>query len=250
MSIQNSRPPRWFLIVFIALLAPAVAWAAGPVPRAARAGFKAAKMIIEYNSSAEDVGVQFFLDSESWQTVKIYDPRGTLIFNGSASGSLLAQGGGTEMFVESVEPGLDELSLGEFLDRFPEGQYRFVGRSADGAKMTSRATFSHDVPAGPEVTSPPQPGNGTCPQGVSVPAVIAWNPVTEDIEGEPIEIVGYEVIVEHDELVFDIRLPSDATQVTVPAEFLAPGTDYIFEVLAIEEGGNQTITEGCFDTAR
>jgi len=35
----------------------------------------------------------------------------------------------------------------------------------------------------------------------------------------------------------------------VPAEFLQPDTHYVFEVLAIAEGGNQTITEGCFDTA-
>jgi hypothetical protein len=37
--------------------------------------------------------------------------------------------------------------------------------------------------------------------------------------------------------------------VTVPAEVLEPGTDYLFEVLAIANGGNQTITEGCFRTA-
>jgi hypothetical protein len=248
MSIHDSRSPRWLLAVFIALLAPAVAWASGPVPRAASAQFKAAKMIIEYNASAEDIGVQFFLDSDGWESVKIYDPRGTQIFNGSATGSLLSQGGGTEMFVESVEPGLDELSIEEFFARFPEGQYRFVGRIPDGPKMVNKVAFSHDVPAGPEVTAPPQPGNDTCPQGVSIPATIAWNPVTEDIEGEPIEIVRYEVIVEDDALVFDIFLPGGATEVTVPAEFLTPATDYIFEVLAIEPGGNQTITEGCFTT--
>src|SRR6185295_2086142 len=111
------------------------------------------------------------------------------------------QCGTTEMFVESVEPGLDELSIEDFFARFPEGQYKFVGRIPDGPKMVNKVNFSHDVPAGPEVTTPPQPGNETCPQGVSIPATIAWNPVTEDIEGEPIEIVGYEVIVEHDELV-------------------------------------------------
>jgi hypothetical protein len=32
--------------------------------------------------------------------------------------------------------------------------------------------------------------------------------------------------------------------VTVPPEFLEVGTVYKFEVLAIEAGGNQTITEG------
>jgi hypothetical protein len=35
----------------------------------------------------------------------------------------------------------------------------------------------------------------------------------------------------------------------VPPEFLEPGTDYLFQVLAIEAGGNETISEGVFDTA-
>jgi hypothetical protein len=35
----------------------------------------------------------------------------------------------------------------------------------------------------------------------------------------------------------------------VPPDFLEPGTDYLFQVFAIEVGGNQTITEGVFDTA-
>jgi hypothetical protein len=30
----------------------------------------------------------------------------------------------------------------------------------------------------------------------------------------------------------------------VPPQFLEPGKEYKFEVLAIEAGGNQTITEG------
>ena len=34
----------------------------------------------------------------------------------------------------------------------------------------------------------------------------------------------------------------------VPPEFLEPGTAYTFEVLAIEAGGNQTITAGSFVT--
>ncbi len=36
------------------------------------------------------------------------------------------------------------------------------------------------------------------------------------------------------------------TTLTVPAELLEPGTEYEFEVLAIAENGNQTITETCF----
>ena len=43
--------------------------------------------------------------------------------------------------------------------------------------------------------------------------------------------------------------PGADTQITVPGEFLSPGAEYNFEVLAIEAGGSQTIREGCFVTA-
>jgi len=36
---------------------------------------------------------------------------------------------------------------------------------------------------------------------------------------------------------------------SVPLELLQPGKEYIGEVLAVEKGGNQTITEFCFTTA-
>ncbi len=35
---------------------------------------------------------------------------------------------------------------------------------------------------------------------------------------------------------------------TVPPEFMDPGTEYKYEVLAIEASGNQTITEREFET--
>ncbi|MBV7337260.1 hypothetical protein KFU94_55330 [Chloroflexi bacterium TSY] len=62
------------------------------------------------------------------------------------------------------------------------------------------------------------------------------------------EIVGYQVIVEN-EGEFNISLPDDATQVTVPPEFLESETEHKFEVLAIEESGSQTITEDEFTTS-
>jgi hypothetical protein len=88
--------------------------------------------------------------------------------------------------------------------------------------------------------------------------VISWGAVTKKIEGSgagDLVIVAYEVIVErtdNDQLgdalrTFDIKLPATADpiqSVTVPPQFLEPGTEYKFEVLAINKGGNQTITEG------
>ena len=68
-------------------------------------------------------------------------------------------------------------------------------------------------------------------------------------------IAGYEVIVEQEKpkpdrpRSFDVTLPASVTAVTVSPQFLRTNTDYKFEVLAIEQGGNQTITEGSFKTA-
>ena len=91
-----------------------------------------------------------------------------------------------------------------------------------------------------------------CAENVPIPVVIDWNEVTTNIDGDPIDIEAYEVIVERrgDDLNFDVIMSADlGTALTVPAELLEPGTEYEFEVLAIAENGNQTITETCFVTA-
>ena len=43
--------------------------------------------------------------------------------------------------------------------------------------------------------------------------------------------------------VFSADLPASQTSVTIPPEFLEPGVKHKIEVLAIEQSGNQTITE-------
>jgi len=236
------------LAIFVVAVAGA-ALARGNDARGRIVPLSAARLIIEFNASAEDIGIQAFLDSGGWREVEIFDPLGAEVFSAEAEGRLLRQGGGTELFLESVEPGLDELPLDVFFGRFPEGVYKFRGRTPEGDRLVGSARFSHDVPAGPELVSP-VPGAGECAEDVALPAVIEWEPVTTSITGAPIEIVAYEVIVENGGVNFDVVSPATAgTTVTVPPEVLEPGADYIFEVLAIEEGGNQTITEGCFATA-
>lgn len=218
---------------------------------ASRVPLKAATMIIEYNSSAEDIGIQFFLDSDGWRTVEIFNPKGVEIFSADTEGSLTRQGGGTELFLESVEPAIEDLPLEKFFRRFPEGTYQFRARGNDGNLQLGRATFTHDIPAGPVLITPVAQPNAECAINVPLPVVIAWNPVMTSISDEPLDIERYEVIVENDDLNFDVKLPATTgTQLTVSAELLQPGTDYLFEVLAVETGGNQTITEGCFTTAQ
>ena len=81
--------------------------------------------------------------------------------------------------------------------------------------------------------------------------VIKWEDVTETVDGGPVTITGYEVIitkVEHTDPhgfsrpIFDVHVPADRNTLTVPVEFLEPGTEYELEVLALEVSGNQTIT--------
>ena len=96
----------------------------------------------------------------------------------------------------------------------------------------------------------PAPGAECAENAPARGVVIAWNPVTESIDGEPLEIVRYEVIVENDDLNFDVKFPAGTgTMLSVSLELLQPGTSYIGEVLAVEESGNQTITEFGFTTA-
>lgn len=225
--------------LIVGLSAPRV-WA-GQESAKARIPLEEAKIIVELNSSDEDVGVQVFLDGESWRSMKIFDSRGRKIFDVSTKGSV-GMLGVTELFFESNEPSLDELPLDEFLALFPEGEYIFVGETIEGDKISGRATFTHAIPEGPEIIAP-------LASAVTNPSntVITWHPVA-DPPGS--EIVEYQVIVERENPLrsFQMNVLAATTSVKVPPEFLEPGTHYAFEVLAIEAGGNQTITEGSFRT--
>jgi hypothetical protein len=157
--------------------------------------FSRAKMIIEFNSTANegvgDVGVQVLLDGEPWQSLKIENPHGRTILDITASRSLRKQGL-TELFFESSEPSLDEVPLAEFLARFPEGKYEFEGKTIDGQEIEGEATFTHVIPAGPVIVSSDE-GDVVDPNNL----VIEWEPVTEKIAGSgELVIVAYQVVVD------------------------------------------------------
>lgn len=194
-----------------------------------------ARIIFEFNSTGNDLGVQVFLDGESWERLKIISPDGHTIFEVTGKGNL-GKIGLTELFFEGEEPSLDEVPLEEMLANFPQGEYRFVGRTVDGNRLVGAATLSHMIPDGPVIVSP-DPGDPVDPANT----VIRWDPVTTP---SGVDVVAYQVIVGS----FQVTLPASKTSVTVPPEFLEPGQVYLFEILAIEAGGNQTITESSFET--
>jgi hypothetical protein len=219
--------------------------------------FSDSRIIIEVNATDGDSGIQIFLDGEGWTNVNVDSPDATTIVDVLGEGSVGEQGI-TELFFESAEPSFDDLPLDEFLARFPEGQYNFFGTTVDGDELIGAATLTHILPCGPEIVIPAE----DAVLDPDMPVVIEWNPVTneldpvtaecQDQESPRLEIVGYQVIVLREEpeplLEFSVNLPASATSVTVPPEFLEPATVYKFEVLAIEESGNQTLTESTFET--
>jgi hypothetical protein len=218
--------------------------------------FKVANIHFETNASACDMGIQIIFDTEGITAGVVRDPNGRRIYSFQSAGGMRAVGGQTEGFLEGVEPQItellsalgceEEISLDELFQAFPAGDYTLRG-TREGAKFEDQATLTHLIPAGPEIVAPK---DGTVvPEDAALR--IDWGPVIEAILPDlgPVNIVGFVVEAGGEALPqLDVDVSADKTSVTVPAEYLNPSMVYQFEVLATEENGNQTITEGFFCT--
>lgn len=197
-----------------------------------------ARIYIEYNSSANDLGFHVALDGEDWKSLKIVNPLGATVFEVTGKGPY-AQLGLTELFFEGAEPTLDEVPLDQLLAKFPVGRYRFLGTTVANRSIDGSALLSHAVPAGPVVSTEVSGGHAT----------IRWEPVPGTPPGFPaarIDVVKYEILVDP---FVDIFVPGTATELTLPdvvVDALGAGSHPI-EVLAIDATGNQTITESTLD---
>jgi hypothetical protein len=210
---------------------------------------KDARMKFEINSTDGDGGIQVFLDADPWKSMSIFDPDGDRVYTTSTSGSV-GELGGTELFLESGEPPFDELPLGELLELLPEGDYTFRGRGIEGERFVGSAQLTHNLPAGPKLVSPLEGGPPQDPNNTTV----TWETVGP-ANGSP--IIGYQVLVVQPDtgltalpkVTLDVMMPPTATSLAVPPGFLQPDTEYEWEVLAIEEGGNQTLSSSFFMTS-
>ncbi|MGH2827579.1 MAG: hypothetical protein ACRDKF_11470 [Actinomycetota bacterium] len=228
----------WKPITLLLATVPLLVGAATAKPAAEP--FDAATMIVEVNATDGDAGLQVFLDHGPWSAVRIFKPDGTKMLDIKTKGDLKDYGL-TELFSESSEPPFTEFPLAKFKKLWPEGEYRFEGTTIEGDELASTATLSHDIPKGPTIIRPQEDSK------VSGKVKVRWEPVSEP---PGIEIVSYQVIVEREDplRVFRVDLPPDATAVKVPAAFIETGVEYKAEVVAIEAGGNQTLSEVAFET--
>jgi hypothetical protein len=217
-----------------------------------------ARLYVEYNSTDGDLGVHGAFDDHGYSELCVYDPNGVLVLALKPQGQLqdLSMAG---IFFESREPPLEEFGFADLKARFPEGQYEVRARNFDGTGLIGAASFTHAIPAAPEVLRPAVADEELAAEAV-VPIeglVIEWADVGATVDGSPVTITAYEVIVtkvEHSDPhgysqpILDVHVPSDRNSLRVPVEFLEPATLYELEVLAIEQSGNQTITVGFFTT--
>lgn len=220
----------------------------------------AAKLIIEYNATDDDIGVHGAFDDDGWKRLCVFDPSGRPVLHVRPRGQLLdlTVAG---IFFESREPPVSGFSFADLRAAFPEGGYTVRGESFDGTILVGSATFTHDVPAAPSITAPElaEDPKGTRANPVPLDGlVIDWDRVTRTVDGGPLSITGYEVIVTkeiHDDPhgfsrpIYDVHVPPTVDRLPVPTEFLQPDTVYELEVLALEVSGNQTISVGFFKTA-
>jgi len=200
------------------------------------------EFFFELNDTDQDLGVQLNLGGEPWSELAIFDPCGNRILEVEGEDSL-GDFGLSDFFFESNEPSFDEISREEILATFPAGKYRFVGCTVEGDRLEGTAMLTHDIPDAPVIGSPEE-DEMVDPDDV----VVRWQEVTTPAG---IEIVAYQVIVTNEEdsrFRYDVRVPADVTSLSVPAEFFEDGTEYELEVLAVEKGGNQTISILFFTT--
>jgi len=223
-------------------------------PQGTTGEFETAKIYIEHNAADEDTGVHGIVGVNGTSETCIFDSSGQLILAVKPQGNL-GDLGVADTFFESREPPNTEpgFTIDDILAKFPEGTYTITGvSSVDGQSLTGTALFTHVIPEAPVITWPQDE--------VVVPSenlVVSWEPVTQSIRGEVVDITGYEVIITKDvdddpngfsRPTLSVHLPPSQTSLTVPDEFLELGTPYELEVLAIEFSGNQTIGIIFFET--
>lgn len=205
------------------------------------------EVFIEWNSTDQDFGIQFFWDGDAWKNMTVEGPQGKKVLKVKASSNVRKQGL-TEGFFESAEPSIEELSMKEFLERFPAGTYGFEGRTLEGDELEGETEFTHILPAPPSNLSPSKVA-----VDASRPLVASFDAVTKDTNGRPLEPELYQVVIETENdilKVFSIILEGDveSPKVTVPPEFLEAKTAYKLEVIVQEDSGNRTIAETTFTT--
>lgn len=140
-----------------------------------------------------------------------------------------------EIELESAEPSVEEVQRA-----YPQGVYRFWGKSVANRLLAGRIELTHEVVGAPDFFNF-SPCNEVV--GADTAVTIAWNTVA-GAEG------GYEIIIEQDDTGANLRisLGPDATHFVIPGGFLVAGLEYEIEMKSVTARGNKTSASCEFST--
>ena len=224
-------------------------WTPGGAPAAGVEEFDVAELFFELNATDGDLGLHFDLDGDGWERAVLVSPFERKLMEVAVTGNLGQAIGLTELSSESAEPAFDgELGPEDFLALFPEGQYRFFGRTVEGDLLAAAAELTHVLPGEVELLSPVEDAEVDPEEDL----LVQWVPLDDPAPPESV-IEFYEVVCEKDEddellRVFSVHMLPGDTSVRVPAEFLEAGKEYKVEIIAEESSGNRTAIEVPFET--
>jgi hypothetical protein len=213
-----------------------VASIADPAPKDPREEFDTASIHVEKNATDDDteIVIEAVGGDDGLCQFRVYAPDGRPI--GFFHTVDRSTGGQREFLIESPEPPGDAI-----LALYPEGTYRFRGRTCDGERFESTTELSHDLPAPAVIISPEADSEVDASNGI----VIAWSAVPG--------VAEYLLELENEsadpEQSLSLNLPPDATQFEVPASWVARGADYQVGVATVAPNGNVVFTEIEFATA-
>lgn len=216
------------------------------------------KLLIEHNATDLDTGFQIFVDGKEWNRLTITGPNGAPVATVTPQGRL-RDFGFTELFLETQEPPNAEVPIQDVLARLPEGNYEFETRTIDNEEQDGETTFSHRIPAGPELTVKPAEGAVV---SRAQDLVFKWKHVTRAFypAGANANVTFYQLLVNRIDPgqpqnpngfgrnFYEVFVPASVLSMRVPKEYLQANAEYEWEVFAIEDSGNQTFVTGHFKT--
>ena len=239
--------------------------------------FGECKTLIELNTTDGDIGFHFLGDGDDLIRMVLFDPNHKKIYKSKAGGPLAEQFF-TESFVESAEPlcfdpmtdddeendDEDFVTLEEFLDRWEEGTYHFVG-IGDGWELSFGATtLGFDIPAAPAevdyddetrlISWEAGDDLGECATAEELDDLVMYGILPE--HPEDVDVAAWEVVFEPDvedgdpvgALKYTVRVAGDIEdmEVTVAEDYLDSLPDDTLvkiEIGAIGTGDNASFTE-------
>jgi hypothetical protein len=192
---------------------------------------KEERLSIQYTATAGEAVLIMSAESEvPLGVIELRDPLGRRALR-------LQAGEGRALSLSGFDVESREGTLEELLANYPEGPYRFAGRTIAGQVISGEAVVEHTLPEPARILWPLAGARDVPGDGLTV----AW-------EGDS-SASGFHVILEQgDNDGISIHVPGDSESLEIPAGILEPGTETMLEIGTIGPNGNRTLVEVTFTT--